>query len=109
MSVQALSWVLEFSEAHRGDRLVLLSIANHADAQGGNAWPSIAVIGREARLSGRQVQRALPRLVRLGELEIVYRGDRHLTNQYRLPKMAQTNLFPQGVKKPVEKRRKKKG
>ncbi|KKL68349.1 hypothetical protein LCGC14_2125860 [marine sediment metagenome] len=109
MSVQAISWVFECSESESGYRLVMLAIANHTDARGENAWPAIATIAREARLSDRQVQRALPRLVRLGELEVVYRSGRHLTNQYRLPKMAQSSLFAQPVEKTVEKRLRKRG
>ena len=109
MSVQAISWVLEFSESESGYRLVMLAIANHTDARGENAWPAIATIAREARLSERQVQRALPRLVRLGELEVIRGAGYCGTNLYRLPKMKQSKLFAQPVKKTVEKRLRKRG
>ena len=104
MSVQAQHWVYELSAAEYGCRLVLLSISNHADAQGENAWPSIATIAREARLSARQVQRILPILVAMGELEIIPGAGHRGTHLYRLPKMAQSSLFAQPVEKAVEKR-----
>ena len=70
MSVQAISWVLEHSKARLGARLVLLSIANHANGEGENAWPSVSRIADEAGMSPRQVKNLLPELERLGELEI---------------------------------------
>jgi Helix-turn-helix domain len=70
MSVQALSWVLNKSKSSLGSRLVMLSIANHADADGMNSWPSITVIARESRVSQRQAQRCINSLEKLGELEI---------------------------------------
>ncbi len=102
MSVQAQHWVYEFSESEYGARLVLLSISNHADARGECAWPSIRTIAREARLSERQVQRILPGLVSLGELEIIPGAGHKGTHLYRLPKVLQVNLFSKGVKKPVQ-------
>lgn len=85
MSVQAMTWVLERSESRLGDRLVLLSIANHADRFGENAWPSIETIAVEARMSGRQVQRAIRRLEELGELEIAWGEGPNGTHAYRIP------------------------
>jgi Helix-turn-helix domain len=73
MSVQAIAWVLESSTSRLAARLVLLSIANHANATGDNAWPSIPRIAGEAHLSERQAQRAIKELCTLGEL-IVYLG-----------------------------------
>lgn len=88
MSIQAISWVLEESEAKLGARLVLLSIANHADRVGGNAFPSVETIAIEAGMSTRQVQRALPILEKIGELEIDRGGGegsgRGKTHRYRI-------------------------
>lgn len=72
MSVQALSWVLDRSKSRLAARLVLLSIANHANERGDNAWPSVRTIAREAHVTDRQVQRALVTLVGLGELLIIH-------------------------------------
>lgn len=64
MSVQALAWVFDAAPADltMGQRLVLLSIANHADARGENSWPSIATIAKEAGISERSVHDALRKL-----------------------------------------------
>lgn len=74
MSVQALSWVLDHSPAKGSDRLVLVSIANHAGKSpvdgAWEAWPGVALIQREAGLDRtRTVQDALSRLVAAGALE----------------------------------------
>lgn len=89
MSVQAMSWVLDHSESTLAARLVLLSIANHADSEGRNAFPSQATIGREARVSERTVRRCVDELVAIGELAVKHhrgmfgRGGR--TNYYEMP------------------------
>ena len=82
MSVQAMAWVLEHSKATGNDRLVLLAIANHASKEGTEAWPSVPLIAREARVSQRTVTRALKRLAALGELEVM-RGQGMSQGQYR--------------------------
>src|SRR5262249_2126520 len=59
---QAVSWVLAQSKKwHGAARLVLLSLANHTDAEG-RAWPGIKTIAEEAGCSDRTVQRALRQL-----------------------------------------------
>lgn len=64
MSVQALTWVLDYSPAQGGDRLVLISLANHADREGRGSYPPVPMIAREARMSDRNVQYALRSLER---------------------------------------------
>jgi hypothetical protein len=39
------------------EKMILLVIADHADDDGRNAWPSIATIARKASMSDRQAQR----------------------------------------------------
>lgn len=74
MSVQAISWVMDHSRSRLGARLVLLSVANHAHADGTGAYPSKATIAREAGLSPRQVQRLIRELEDLGEVRVL-RGE----------------------------------
>ncbi len=79
MSVQAMAWVLDHSPAKGTDRLVLLSIANHADKSPSDgaweAWPGIATIQREAALDRtRTVNDALSRLIEAGHLERIING-----------------------------------
>ncbi len=68
MSVQALSWALDFSEAGGSDRLVIFSLAHHAD-QDGFVGLSKATIARETRLSETTVWRSLGALEQLQEIQ----------------------------------------
>lgn len=93
MSVQALTWVLENSESRLGPRHVLISIANHADRLGKGAYPSIRTIAREARLSEREVQYAIPVLVKSKELSVEKGKGPGGTNVYSLPRMRRGAKF----------------
>lgn len=84
MSVQALAWVLEHSQASGNARLVLIAIANHADAHGRNAWPSVTQISREARVSRSTVFRSLTDLTKLEELSIQSGSERGSSNFYEM-------------------------
>src|ERR1039458_6659087 len=90
MSVQALSWVFDFSESTLAARHVLLSIANHAKANGTGAWPSVKRIAKEARVHERTVQRCLDELIELDELKVQWEKGPHGTNLYTLKKMVAT-------------------
>lgn len=70
MSIQAVAWVLEHSEATLANRLVLIAIANHCDARGWNAYPAVTLIAREALVDERTVYRAIDSLEEMGELRI---------------------------------------
>jgi hypothetical protein len=74
MSVQAMSWVLEHAPkgTSPAKRLVLLGLANHADPDGTEAFPSIGTLSRYAGISERQVKRLLIDLEADGVIE---RGD----------------------------------
>lgn len=80
MSVHVTSWVLRNSPATLGDRLVLLVLADKADEDGTNAWPSVATIANEARLSERQAQRCLRNLEQIGQ---IVRHGRHRNGNQR--------------------------
>jgi hypothetical protein len=68
MSIEAVGWVLAHSEEKLGARLVLLSLANHAHADGTEAYPSVATVAAQARLSERQTQYALRALAKSGAI-----------------------------------------
>jgi pyocin large subunit-like protein len=59
VSVHVLSWVLKNSPTTLADRLVLIVLADHADGDGGNAYPSVQTVADEAKVSPRTVQRSL--------------------------------------------------
>lgn len=83
MSVQASAWVIENSQHKGSELLCLLMIANHAHADGTNAFPSIETLARECRMSARQIARILVRLEASGELKIERSGGR-LVHRYEL-------------------------
>jgi len=79
-----MSWAFESSKSRLAARLVLLSIANHADLYTLYAWPSVPRIAQEANVSVRQAQRAIRELVRLGELDVEVGAGDGAANRYRL-------------------------
>ncbi len=89
MSIQALVWVIEHSRSRLADRCVLFSIANHCDREGKNAWPSVDTISHEARLSARQVQVSVARLLKARELRVARNQGPHGTNLYTIPMMTE--------------------
>lgn len=76
VSVQAMSYVLDHSEAVGSERLALLAIANHASADSAECWPSVALIAREARVSERTAQYALRKLESAGRIARAGTGPR---------------------------------
>lgn len=96
MSVQAVSWVFEYSEAKLGSRLVFLALANHAHADGTNCWASVATLAGHARLSERQARRCLRSLEQMGEIQ---RTGTHPsgTRVYRIPGMQDGQIDREGT------------
>src|SRR6266568_2988646 len=85
MSVRVMSWVWESSRSEGIDRLVLLAIADCAADHGGDSWPSIATLVGKTRLAERTVQRAIKRLVGMGELTVKSNAGRRGVNVYHVP------------------------
>lgn len=87
MSVQAIGWVLDHSRASGPARLVMVSLANHANDDG-HTYPGVGTIAREAGISARTVQRHVHHLVTTGELRPVgLRPGRYGPMEYVLPAM----------------------
>ena len=56
MSVQAISWALSIKGITPPEKLILLAVANYADADG-LCWPSQATLARDTCLSTRTIVR----------------------------------------------------
>lgn len=78
MSIQAVSWALEFQDLPLDKRtgkpssscaFVLLGLANHASEDGTDSFPSIERLQRYTKLSERAVQYALAALVKHGTIQ----------------------------------------
>lgn len=70
MSVDVSGWVLRHSPTTGTDRLVLLVLADAADSDGTNAWPSLDTIAQRANVNRRTAQRSLRRLDDDGHIAI---------------------------------------
>jgi AraC-like DNA-binding protein len=87
MSIEAINWALnhapDFADEDPRKRphlaIVLVGLANHADPQGRNAFPSIETLCRYTRLSESTVRRCLQRLL---ELSVIRPGDPELQAFY---------------------------
>ena len=81
MSVRVLSWVLYDSPTTGNDRLALIAIADEADDEGRNAFPSMETIALKARISKRTAIRAVERL-ELGGALLVKRPETRGRGRY---------------------------
>lgn len=93
MSVKVMSWVWEHSRSRGAQRLVLLCIADHANDDGLEAFPSLARLARKTGMTERGVQKAIQSLVGLGELQVTMGGGRGRSNRYRVL-MQTPNVVP---------------
>lgn len=90
MSWQATHWVIENS-THKGSALLtLLCIANCANEDGSDCWPSKERLSRDTRLSQRQLSKIINMLEASGELG-VKRSVGRVPNHYFLPLMCTKN------------------
>jgi hypothetical protein len=85
MSIEAISWALNTAPIPRERRdasslaVVLVGLANHADPDGRNAFPSLATLARYTRLSERSVRYALRTLQ---ELDLIRSSDPEIVAAY---------------------------
>ena len=87
MSIVVQAWVYANSETRLSDRLVLLAIADEADDDGKNAFPSLRRIAHKARVSLPTAHAAVERLEAAGAL-LVQRPEttgRGHHNRYTVP------------------------
>lgn len=86
MSVESLAIALHHSHAKGAAKLVLIGIANH-DGDGG-AWPSVATLAKYARVTERNVQKAIKELEGLGEIRrLISEGGLHSTASHLRPNL----------------------
>lgn len=71
MSFKIVDEVIKTPGFKPNDKLVLMSLASHANDRDCAAWPSVETIGYEACLSRRTVQRSLRNLERMGVIKDV--------------------------------------
>ncbi|WP_410607546.1 helix-turn-helix domain-containing protein [Amycolatopsis sp. lyj-109] len=85
MSIEVINWALTRAPIPRDRRdasslaVVLVGLANHADPDGRNAFPSLARLSRYTRLSERSVRYALRALE---ELDLIQPSDPEIVAAY---------------------------
>ena len=68
MSAAITGWVLDHSPTVGAARLVLIVLADHANNDGSNAWPSVSTIARQANCSMSTAHRVLRELEAGGQI-----------------------------------------
>jgi Helix-turn-helix domain len=96
VSVQASAAVWERSRLRGLARLVLLAIADAANREGENAFPSISTIAAMCLVDPRTVQRKILEAVAAGELEVVKGGGRR-SNSYSILIMGPQSVLSLGA------------
>ncbi|MFL5279977.1 MAG: helix-turn-helix domain-containing protein [Rhodopila sp.] len=71
MSYQAVEWALEIPRLRAPVKLVLVALAERADAQGGNCHPGLSELTRRASTSRRRVLEAIRQLEEIGAITVV--------------------------------------
>lgn len=98
MSVEAMTWAFNDSEASGSDRLVLLVLANMASVHGDDdrhkCWPAVSKVAAWAKVSSDTVRRSLHRLEAMGEIEIGTNEGVKGTNVYTLNIPPSQNASP---------------
>lgn len=87
MSIQAVAWALELDIPDMGAKLVLVSLANHADLKTGECFPTIETLTKEASASASTVRRKIATLTTWGlveKAEAFTPEGRQRANTYRL-------------------------
>ncbi|WP_433357784.1 helix-turn-helix domain-containing protein (plasmid) [Microtetraspora malaysiensis] len=85
MSLQAMLWAVELAPTEdAAQTLVLIALADSAEADGSNARPAVSTIASRARMSDRTVQRRLRELEALGMISIEKPSTRDTPTQWRL-------------------------
>lgn len=82
MSVKVMNWVWEESQAKGNDRLVLLAIADCADDNGMNAFPSKQKLADKTLLDVSTIRRVVKRLEEAGYLSVDRSSVRGRANVY---------------------------
>ena len=89
MSVKIMGWVWDQDIRPPAKKMVLLAVADHADHDGDNAWPSVARLGRMVGIEPRSVQRHLRELEAEGYLIVHNQAG----GTVRMPSDKRPNLY----------------
>lgn len=99
VSVHVTTWVYDHApkDLSPGDMLVALVLADHANAEGGNAYPSLSRMAQMTRMDERSVRRSLRRLTELGVIRVVREATNKHPTVYQFPAFRGDTMSPQGI------------
>lgn len=101
MSVTVSNWVWNNSDAGGSELLVLLALADYADDDGGNCYPSMNAIAEKARMSTDQTRRIIHKLIAENKIELVEKGGwdgkKNRANNYQILFKGTCNLQVPGI------------
>jgi Helix-turn-helix domain len=94
MSLILMSLAWKGGPAKRGDLLVYLALADHANDAGASCYPSVTTLAKKTRQTRRNIFRVLPDLKRFGWIRILEGGSPDGDNAYLLdvPKLCRAAL-----------------
>lgn len=104
MSIRIMSKVWDHGPSERGELLVMLALADFSNDDG-ECWPSVAAIGKKARMDERSARRILRKLEAAGWLSVDVGGGRHGCSKYTI----NTDTVPPGQNAPPDKMSQKPG
>jgi hypothetical protein len=88
MSIKVMTDVWAYAGCKGSELLILLALADFADDNGENIYPSMQTLARKSRMSDKQARRVVQNLVKLGLIEIIEAGGwdrgRNRSNSYRI-------------------------
>lgn len=96
MSIKVMSAVWECEGLDAAERLVMLSLADHADDEG-TCYPSIARLCLRTSMSDRGVQKVMARLIERGFLAVEMNAGKRGANLYRLTATPERSSPPNDV------------
>ena len=71
MSAKCLGWVLENTNARNTDQIILIRLADYANADSHQAWPSVQTLADKANVGKSTCQQSLRRLEAEGRIAVV--------------------------------------
>jgi DNA-binding transcriptional regulator YhcF (GntR family) len=86
MGIEYYKYVWKNYKKQGGHKLVMLALADYANDETGECWPSIATLAEMVCVSDRQVQKILADLKQSGDIDVKVAHGRTNTNTYRIIK-----------------------
>jgi hypothetical protein len=84
MSVDVMRLAWRVADLTPAQKVVLLALADHADAEGGHVYPSVARLVVKTSCGERTVRRALGQLREAKIIQVVQAASHHRSTEYRL-------------------------